>query len=208
MNTPVTPRRPFRWLRFTLGQLFVLTLGIVIGFAPFRLHEAFAPPSKQVRLDIKIIEIPRDEISRLGLPAGFQENGWQEVDEEIPSQWRAAQIAGVLRVLSEPTLTTLDDQRAIFSVHQQVPATNGSTNEIGTEFFVHPKLLRNGRIRLNLAPTINSLEGTGAKAALKTETFDFMTELADGNAIVFRSYSRGEPKPQDFLIYVRATSAK
>ncbi len=195
----------------------MLTLGIVIGFAPFRLHEAFAPPSQQVRIDVKIAEIPQDEITRLGLPADFKENSWQEVDEEILGQWRAAQMAGVLQSMSEPTIVELDDQPSSLSIIQEVPVPNSNARaQIGTNIDIRAKLLRNGQIRLNLAPTILSLRVSPALAggeqiptsSKKSESFDITTELEDGRAIVFRAYVRGGPKPHDILIYVRATSVK
>jgi Flp pilus assembly secretin CpaC len=154
----VARKLPRIW--FSLGHLLALTLGVAIGFLPLKLWELSAPAKPHIVLHVKVLEILPADLSRLGI-AGQSAAGSvigmapSDIDTRIDSLHRD----GKLKVLSEPSLTTLSGRPTSFNVGGEFPFPtvdeSGSVTmewkEFGTHIDFVPTLQRIGRIHLAVA---------------------------------------------------------
>ncbi|HUE71905.1 MAG TPA: hypothetical protein VMP01_13550 [Pirellulaceae bacterium] len=199
MDNVLSPRRT--WFRFTLGHLFVLTLGIALGFAPLKLWELGEPANPQVLLHVRVIDVPHDQLAALGLTAGrippggirLQDLGAgfsERLEKLVPKQ---------AKVLAEPTLMTVSGRHSRFNVGGEVPvivpiAGGGNTieyREFGTSVDFTPTIQRNGRIRVKMTAKISEVDEAhaatingGRVPGFRSRSVDAEVELADRETVV------------------------
>ena len=204
--TPVTPSR-FRWLRFSLGNLFALTLGIVLGFIPFRLHETFAPPSPEIAIDVEIVTIPVALLERLKWDLAAHPSG-RMADKVFDEQWEIVHYGEGLDRLSSTSLLTLDNRPTTLAicrpmVHETIEQS--IFQEACLRVDIHPKLLRNGRIQLDMIVEkdreFDDTENEPRAVTISSKA-EFSQEVASGERIYFSlDYrSRENEEPQRILI--------
>ncbi|HEX5106327.1 MAG TPA: hypothetical protein VFV87_21050 [Pirellulaceae bacterium] len=200
MDRPEGRKRP--WLQFSLRTLFILTIGIALGFAPLKVWELTAPAKQQVTLETKMLEVPAGLVAELGLT--LSRDGLTGAPRIVDLAELERQIATLktrgAKVVAEPTLCTLSGRPSKFTMGGEVPVPvtdeNGlSTVEyrevgIGVEFV--PTILRNGRINLALDTTDSrvkpqlstSLSGFTVPQQIDSVSSHTEFELADGETVL------------------------
>lgn len=187
------PRR-FRWFRFTLSNLFVLTAGVAIGFAPLKLWELYEPPSPQIAIHIRAFEVQNGELAALGLaPDRIPVGGIRMADVNPALEKQLdAMTPKQAKLLAEPSLMTLSGRPVYFNVGGEVPVEvpkqDGTTiveyREIGMRLDLAPVLLRNGRIQLDSTTKYTTAEGSSELPSFSTQSATSGIEVAERETVV------------------------
>ena len=163
------PQKKSHWFRFTLGNLLVLTLGIALGFLPLRLWELTAPSKPQLMLHLKVLEVSTGDLAALQAGSSGTDgvtNLGIRSRAALDAQFDALRRDKRLKVVAEPTLTTLSGRSAWFNVGGEFPSpittSDGITTlewkEFGTRVEFLPTLQRNGRIHVVVETRISELD--------------------------------------------------
>jgi hypothetical protein len=215
MEVPTAPNR--RWFRFALSHLFVLVSGIAFGFAPFKLWELTADPQPQIYVHLKCIELADEQLVELGIQEHeFPVSGIPVAD--LGSSF-PAKLAGLIerqqaKVLSEPTLVTVNGRPCSFNVGGEMPVSvvtpdgvaSVEYREFGTTLSVLPTLLRNGLIRLEVESELSAIEQASDEATQEEAPPSYrhtksstVAELRGGETIVLCLSS---PEPTTRMLFL------
>jgi hypothetical protein len=209
------PRR--RWFRFGLSHLFVLTLGIAIGFAPLKLWELNARGQPQILSHVQAIEIPRDQLASLGIGPQQSTAGIPvaSLGKSFSERLDALRKAGRAKVLVEPVLMTVSGRASRFNIGGEVPirVTNSlgvetvEYREFGTNVSLLPTLLRNGRIGVEFESEITTaeqvaLKDVGTVPSFRANYAKSELDLASGEtvAVCANSYEKATGEEVSLLI--------
>jgi hypothetical protein len=164
----------------------------------------------QILVELKLVELSRTKLRALGFdfaklhgedvrPAAYEPFRFQVVDGTPPilRMLRALQNQDIAKTLAEPTLVTVSGRPAAFHVGGEVPAVvtqaDGSqkveSREYGTRVDVVAIALGEGKIRLELRPSISELDSANSVAgnpAIKVREMDTGVELESGQTVVIR----------------------
>ena len=210
MDSISTTRRP--WLRFSLSHLFVLTLGIGLGFAPLKLWELGNQGEPRIHAQVRAIEIPCEQLASLGMQQPASGGiSLADLDPKFSQRLAAMVEEKQAKVLAEPTLVTVSGRMTSLNVGGELPipvtADDGtqsvSYREIGTRIDLLPTLLRNGRIRLELhtefsvADEPKELKGvvieSGQIPAFRFSKTQTEIDLKDGETVVLCADCQYQP---------------
>ena len=208
---PNTSSRASRWLRFSIGNLLVLILGIALGFLPLRLWELRQSPEPQVLVHLQVVEVPRDSLPSLGLdPAELRNSSLATLSDSdaLTASLDTLRQVNKAKLLAEPTLVTVTGRPASFNVGGEIPVpviskdgrTSVEFHEYGTRVDLLPTLLRNGRIRLAISPQISVIDNTRSTniaefsvPAVRTRAIEAEIEMADGETVVLGGFAEQSP---------------
>lgn len=200
------------WFRFGLGHLFVLILGVAIGFTPFKVWEIGAPPEAPLIVTLQVFELPPQELAVLHGNRPDQEARQlvMDADGSLSRQLDALRQDGRATLLSEPKLVTMNGRRGSIMVGGQVAIVrsteSGSSTvgykDVGMRVDVTPTLLRNGRVRLEISSEINNVDTSRPVTVdgvtyptLRTRAVEGAFESDLGSTVVFTGY--GDTAPRD-----------
>jgi Flp pilus assembly secretin CpaC len=215
-----------RWFRFGLSHLFVLTLGIALGFAPLKLWELNTRGEPRIWAHVQAIEIPRDRLAELGLSSSRLSSGGirlADLEQSFSEQLATMRHAGQAKILAEPTLATVSGHASMFNVGAQIPVPvsnpDGSIwvnyQDIGTRIDLTPTLLRNGRIRLEFRSTISAAKND-VSAVLDDSVFPALhytsaeaeIDLKDGETVLLCANSAEASENNEKTLLILATVEK
>jgi Flp pilus assembly secretin CpaC len=175
METAASPPRR-RWFRFGLSHLFVLTLGIALGFAPLKLWEMNTRGEQRILSHVKAIELSTVQLASLGMQPQQPASGipLTALDKSFSERLDALREAGRARILAEPVLTTISGRASVFQVGGEIPVPVTTPDgiqtveyrEFGTRVSLLPTLLRNGRVRVEFESKISTAEQVAHDANL------------------------------------------
>jgi Flp pilus assembly secretin CpaC len=192
-----------RWMRFSVVNLLVLTIGIALGFLPLKLWELREAPQPQFVVHLRVVEVDRASLPALSAEATKSSHSpipLQKENSAVDARLEALCQAGQARILAEPTLIATNGRRTWFKSGGEFPfpkAENGGTTigfrDFGIRADVMPTLLRNGRIRLAISTCVSELDATHAVTVadvtfpgLKSRTMETDVELNEHQAAVLR----------------------
>ena len=157
-----------RWFRFGLSHLFVLTLGIALGFAPLKLWELDTRGEPRILSYVKMIELPRDQLTLLGIRPQQSSGGipLASLGKSFDERLKTLTEAGRAKVLAEPVLMTVSGRETRFNTGGKIPVTITNPDgkewvnyrEFGTTVNLLPTLLRNGRIHVHFYSQISTAD--------------------------------------------------
>lgn len=211
-----------RWFRFGLSHLFVLTLGIALGFAPLKLWELNTRAEPRILAHVQAVELPRAQLAALGMPPqqSTSDIPVAAFDKSLAQRLKPLTDAGRARILAEPVLMTVSGRAAAFTVGGEIPVTitkpDGTPTveyrEFGTRVDILPTLLRNGRIRVELESTIRTAEQVASAEAnlpsFRGTTTESECDLASGETVVVSANSYEKVSGEEVSLLILATVEK
>lgn len=197
-------------------------------------------PTKQILLEVKIAEVSRNFTKTLasqfsvgqnaagisGIPLGGIFDGgnaafsgtkgnfmFSSPSANLAWQLTAGEDKGLIKILAEPKLLTMNGQSGSFNVGQEVPYPSaiGLSNTPSYSFkntgvilnFTPTILEKSNRVILKLSPEISEIDKSATSGALgappgfKTRKVDTTVELADGETLVIAGLLKHTTSSQD-----------
>lgn len=162
---------------------------------------------RQVTLHVKVMELQLTKMRELGFE--FQIPDTLGIFEGSLSTLKANDL---IKVLAEPTLVTVSGRPAAFQSGGEfpiiVPQEHGKVaveyRHVGTRLDCVPKVLENGRIRVELRPSVSEIDTSKgivfqntSVPGLRTRWVDTAVEVEAGQTLVLGGLTQSRPKADD-----------
>ena len=192
-----------RWFpRFSLGHLFMLFSGIILGMVSLRPWELGVSPKSLVLVEAEVLHIDEDQVESLGIGSAAQHSSRRPEASAAKDQIRSLVQDGLAELDFAPKVMTINGQTAILGLRAEIPPLAEKGTETTDQIWrigqlkvrLSPTILRTGRICINLSSEITEARPMGDNEAPKipyTNDADGV-EVNDG-----RTGSQRRSRPSD-----------
>lgn len=202
-----------RFLQFRFSTLLAVMTGIAIGFAPLKLWEVWRAPTPAIIVEIQFVEIDGAALAELleQKPSPAGEATSIPVEPTLLEKLQSLRSDGKVSVLSSPSVMTTDGQTANVRVGAQMqPRQGGALVDVGLDYSITPKTLRNGVIHLAYDLTHKDLVARGENDSIRQRRITGQVEARNDQQLLVCS-TNGSVDPvqpaasnRELLVLLRA----
>lgn len=182
-------------LRSSSALLWAWPCAALLAPTDARAGVGSGPPSPAVRIEARLVELPRDELERFGVVWGPSPDPFPSAtigSRQTPLLTSSFE-SGASRVLSAPRVTTRSGHAAVLQVGGDLPLGDRIHPGFGIDLRVTPQVTPDSRVLLEIALDVDRLTFDRGVAIIGSRRVDRKLVLGDGQAAVIAGLFQETP---------------